>query len=802
MGGKNMKKHLKTLFIVALSMGITASGITTNYKSAFAAEQTTFQNSRGYVQGAYKESAIHPSGQNWNRVSPFIGGDTPVISWILPIGAGESNDQIHTLPAIDEDGTIYSVSTSSKKLYAIDPNGLSKWDAQLDGYPVGAPVIGIDGTIYATSYDSNKVYAFAPTGKLKWKYELSDKVKGSVALSYDGTVYVAGEDRKLHALTATGQEIWYLSLDGKVQGTPVVAEDGTIYVGTLSGSLYAVNNDGSIRWTINVPGEISFSTPTIGIDGAIHVGHTNYLLSAITQSGENKWAINTGQYIEYSSPAVTKNGYVYITGAGNLYSFDQNGMEAWKANTPGMITHNGVIIDKRGVIYATTMEGSLIAYNSNDGSIRWQIGVSKDKLSAPILSNDGTIFVLDSTGKLIAVNTHGEVKSENKDVPRVENLEANVTQTTVELRWYAKGNPDHVTVTGLGYHEQLGTTKTNETSYTYRGLQKYRNYTFEVVPYKNGVAGIPAYLTLFTQDPNELASTPDIYYADYVDNSNRSLLVKVKSATKENFIIVKDKSQSFKVVQRVPVVNGMATIYFDKEGTYDISAEAISDNTGNSYFSPSFWLAVEFAKTSTTTTSNNDNNISEKSTSADFRVTVRENTTDYVITTSLPTPLNGERIVYKYYNENGQMVGSISGKIENGYSVSTFIKGKQFLPSGKYTVKANYVKGKTVKVVETNFTIDAADPELDVDVEVLEDKNNYVIHASLPFPATGEKIDFRYYNSSGKLIGSTSSKVVDGMVISTLKKPKKSLPFGKYKVIATYSSVNKVSKVIESSFSI
>ncbi|MFF0828795.1 PQQ-binding-like beta-propeller repeat protein [Brevibacillus sp. NPDC003359] len=795
-----MKKLMKSMVVLTLTMGVAFSNVHPMFdQSVVAAESLQFRPGSGYVDGVYKADAIHPAGVNWNRNSPYTGGDTPSVNWSFQLGNDKVHEeQIHSLPAIDADGTIYVVGTSGKYLAAISKEGVKKWEAQLDGTPVGAPVIGADGTIYVTSYDNDKVYAFTAEGSLKWDYEISGKVKGSVALGNQGSIYVAGEDRKLHALSAKGEELWATSLDGKVHGTPILAEDGTIYIGTLNGALHAINADGSIQWIKLNPGAISFSAPTIGTDGSLYFGHSKYRTTGITKNGELKWAVGTGAQIEYSSPVVTDQT-MYIVGATKLMAFDLSGKEKWSVTHHEIDLHNGVIIDANGVIYATSMEGRLLAYNSTDGSLKWQIGLSKDELTAPILSSDGTIFVMDTTGRLFAVDTKGQLNSEPENKVGVFDLKADVTQTRVGLSWKDSGTPDYVKVTSLRYNQKESSYQTKGTSFSFDGLRKYTVYTFEVVPYKNDIAGIPAYVTLTTEDLDELTATADITYADYTDASNRTLLVKVKSNTKENYVVVKDKSLGFKVVQRIPVVNGEAKVTFDKEGTYDISAEAISERTGNSHFSQTFWLTVEFNNAPITKPSDPT---SGGNTNGKGVVSVSEEGPNIVLTASLPEPGRGERIVYRFYNAAGTLVGSASGKAEDGMSLGKVVKGKHLLPSGNYKVKANYMKGfKTIDVIESDFSFDVTSLGEEANVRVEVKGKNYEITASVP-SVSGEKISFRFYTDKGKLVGSVNSKTVNGQAVGILKKNTNQFLKGTYKAMTVYSVNGKVIRVSESDFTL
>ncbi|MGB3478299.1 MAG: Ig-like domain-containing protein, partial [bacterium] len=55
-------------------------------------------------------------------------------------------------PAIGTDGTIY-IGSDDNALYAINPDGTTKWRYSTGNYVFSSPAIGADGTIYVGSYD-------------------------------------------------------------------------------------------------------------------------------------------------------------------------------------------------------------------------------------------------------------------------------------------------------------------------------------------------------------------------------------------------------------------------------------------------------------------------------------------------------------------------------------------------------------------------------------------------------------------------------------------------------------------------
>ena len=104
-------------------------------------------------------------------------------------------------PAIGADGTIYfgtgAEQQVSGKLYALNPDGTTKWTIDLAVQPIStAPAIGPDGTIYVGS-EHGRLFAFedeGTNGYIKWPpftNSSSKPIYSSPAIGTDGTVYFA-----------------------------------------------------------------------------------------------------------------------------------------------------------------------------------------------------------------------------------------------------------------------------------------------------------------------------------------------------------------------------------------------------------------------------------------------------------------------------------------------------------------------------------------------------------------------------------------------------------------------------------
>jgi outer membrane protein assembly factor BamB len=177
-------------------------------------------------------------------------------------------------------------------LYAVNPDGSLKWDKGMPGDVHSSPSIAQDGTVYVGVHYPTEAYgtststliavgsattgylfAVTPNGTTKWFADLFGAVDSSAAIGGDGTIYVGSDDFHVWALNpADGSKKWVFPTRDVVKSSPVIAADGTIYVGSNDGSLYGLNPDGTLksRLIVTTTGTIN-SSPSIGPDGTLYL---------------------------------------------------------------------------------------------------------------------------------------------------------------------------------------------------------------------------------------------------------------------------------------------------------------------------------------------------------------------------------------------------------------------------------------------------------------------------------------------------------------------------------------------------
>lgn len=252
-------------------------------------------------------------------------------------------------PAIGNDGTIYTsgfyqgeISGGSRQygiLYAINPNGTSKWNYTITepaygmSWSHGSPAIGPDGTIYFTGEVSTwgsftgRLYAINPDGTVKWQKIINlnpsyyTNIRVSPVVSKDGSIIIIPQyynyleyTSVVCAFNSDGSEKWNTTLSHILVKGVALANDGTLYVTGYNwnnnvGILFAIGPDGSQKWNYTTDYPLNFN-PVIGNDGTIYFGE-----GALP---DTLYALNPDSTVKWSLPVQTTTAPV-IGASGALY---------------------------------------------------------------------------------------------------------------------------------------------------------------------------------------------------------------------------------------------------------------------------------------------------------------------------------------------------------------------------------------------------------------------------------------------------------------------------------------------------
>jgi len=239
-----------------------------------------------------------------------------------------------------------------------------QWRFGTGGAVASSPVVAADGEIYVGSSDGNLYAIIGDTGAgdPDWKFCVGGSQLGvSCTVDSDCESTVAG----------TCQEAPFPT-NGPVTSTPLLDEGGLIFVASGGGNVYGLKaSDGTIQRGPVGLGSYLAASPTLSSGsndtGALFVGSLAGSLIAICPNVVRRWArLDTSQN---GSPALAQNGTIYEVGSGS--------------------------------------GRSLQALRPDTGTVMWSFGATAAINASPVVGADGTIYIVDSQGKMFAVLPDG-----------------------------------------------------------------------------------------------------------------------------------------------------------------------------------------------------------------------------------------------------------------------------------------------------------------------------------------------------------------------------------------------------------
>ena len=280
------------------------------------------------------------------------------------------------------------------------------WEISLRRSPFyvddATPAMAADGTIYQPSF-TGSLFAIAPNGTTKWEFQAGLEIESSPAIGNDGTIYFGSRDRKFYAVSSEGKLKWAFETGAWNDSSPAISDDGTIYFGSWDGNFYALRPDGTLKWKFPAGGIVD-SSPAVGADGTIYFGSHDKKFYAVTPNGALKWSFATSGQI-YSSPAIDSSGDIFFTSTdGNLYALKPDGKEIWKLHTGGA-SPSSPVFDRSGTIYVGANQYALAL--TPDGKKIWQYPLGDDWIESSPTVTESLIYFTDRDGYVAGFKPDG-----------------------------------------------------------------------------------------------------------------------------------------------------------------------------------------------------------------------------------------------------------------------------------------------------------------------------------------------------------------------------------------------------------
>ena len=235
--------------------------------------------------------------------------------------------------------------------------------------------------------------------------------------------------------------LWEFATKGPIAAPPLVGPDGVVYVGSHDGNLYAVK-DGKELWHFTT-GDRVWSTPALAAGGTVYVGSDDDFLYALDgKTGAKKWALQIGacKPTTGKGPQAVKcdvdgavtigpDGTVYVGGDG-IYAVSGQGKQLWRAPTGDHVSSPPALSLDGQTLYAGSQDHAIYAVDALNGSLRWSLRTEDQVEPAPVIGQDGTIYIGGDDRKLRALHPTGELAwalITGGDIPRAAALAADGT---------------------------------------------------------------------------------------------------------------------------------------------------------------------------------------------------------------------------------------------------------------------------------------------------------------------------------------------------------------------------------------
>ena len=225
--------------------------------------------------------------------------------------------------------------------------------------------------------------------------------------SDDSALYIADHGGSVVSLdVATGKELWAVELDSRISGG-VGYGGNKVLLGTIEGQVLALNaQDGTLLWTATVSSEV-LSSPTGNDKIVVAQSIDNKIYALDAETGNELWQHDSGAPIlsvrGNSSAVILNNMLIAAFDNGKLIAFNsENGSLKWetrlalpkgKTELERMIDIDGKPLVVGDIIYSVSYQGRLGALTRGTGRNLW----FQDSSShfSPAYS-DGMLFVTEA----------------------------------------------------------------------------------------------------------------------------------------------------------------------------------------------------------------------------------------------------------------------------------------------------------------------------------------------------------------------------------------------------------------------
>lgn len=342
----------------------------------------------------------------------------PTLSWSTKVGSGShKHDYLKMSPSID-DLNIYTVSSDGIVTAVNKLNGNIVWKKNIHAFLSTGPGIG-DGLVVVANHRGDVFALDKMTGAQRWQTRLSGDFIAKPAVG-SGLVLLKAVNGLVTTLsTNNGRIEWAVQQEEpnfllRGASAPIMT-DHSVLIGYANGNLAKFKTiDGELRWlqTIATPEGAFMIQRMVDIDAdPVIFQHQIYVATYQGNIASLDWAtgrIKWSQRISSYTGMAADDNNVFITDANSyLHAFQATtGTLDWRQNKLAYRRLSGPAIIKNMLVVGDG-EGYLHFIAKSNGRLLGRVSLGSAPIYAAPLSDDETIYALNTKGYLAAYRIKG-----------------------------------------------------------------------------------------------------------------------------------------------------------------------------------------------------------------------------------------------------------------------------------------------------------------------------------------------------------------------------------------------------------
>jgi len=179
----------------------------------------------------------------------------------------------------------------------------------------------------------------------------------------------------------TPQLRWQASMPKASAGFAPAVTDGSVFVAAPDGTVARIDGtSGKTAWSVNVGRKLSAGP---GADGkTVVVGTDKADVIALDEAGKERWTAHVSSEV-VAPPQVTDTVVLVFSNDGRIYGLaPADGKTKWvyqRTNPPLIVRNTAGGVVRRGALFIGTSGGHLLAIDSDNGTVGWDVTVSVPK---------------------------------------------------------------------------------------------------------------------------------------------------------------------------------------------------------------------------------------------------------------------------------------------------------------------------------------------------------------------------------------------------------------------------------------